>query len=313
MDILNSVKEQVSLLKKRTNKIDLSDLIMHLDRAEYFYNQGREEEDEHFYTDVIYRTNQAFEGILREGYKILSKQEKKRINTYDIEKYFLTNGILKNRVLQFFTVYRQNWRNESAHDYKLFFSESEALMAITSVTTFAYVLINQILEALAYQTELTADLDTLELSKIANDESIELDEKLIALIKLFIANNEELIDKNDYKEYEFVGLFTGFLDSLNRNSLKVIREPKLGTDSFVNRPDLLIEEKNEKAIVEFKGRRNENLKDADRTNIIKYLWTIEGVKIGIIFYMNRKKAEEIQIERNILTDYDQTYKIIEVY
>ena len=174
-------------------------------------------------------------------------------------------------------------------------------------------LINQILEALAYQTELTADLDTLELSKIANDESIELDEKLIALIKLFIANNEELIDKNDYKEYEFVGLFTGFLDSLNRNSLKVIREPKLGTDSFVNRPDLLIEEKNEKAIVEFKGRRNENLKDADRTNIIKYLWTIEGVKIGIIFYMNRKKAEEIQIERNILTDYDQTYKIIEVY
>ena len=211
MDILNSIKEQISLIQKRTNKIDLSDLILHLERAEYFYAEGKETQDDNFFTDVIYRTNQVFEGALREAYKVLSKQDKKKINTFEIEKYFSSNKILNDRVLQFFTVYRQNWRNESAHNYKLFFNESEALLAITSVSSFAYVLINQILEVLAFQTEKTKDFDIKELLKIINDKNVELDDKLVSLIKVFIAENKEIITNENYKEFEFIGLFNGFL------------------------------------------------------------------------------------------------------
>lgn len=60
MDILYSIKEQINLINKRSNKIDLSDLIVHLERAEYFYKKGREEQDDNYFTDVIYRTNQVF-------------------------------------------------------------------------------------------------------------------------------------------------------------------------------------------------------------------------------------------------------------
>lgn len=312
MDILNSIKEQISLIKKRTNKIDLSDLIVHLERAEYFYAEGKETQDDNFFTDVIYRTNQVFEGALREAYKVLSKQEKKRINTFEIEKYFSSNKILNDRVLQFFTVYRQNWRNESAHNYKLFFNESEALLAITSVSSFAYVLINQILEVLAFQTEKTKDFDIKELLKITKNKNAELDDKLVSLIKAFIAENKEIITKENYKEFEFIGLFNGFLSSLKDSEFIIQREPKIKTGNTLQIPDMIVELNGINAIIEFKRKRFEKTKDLDRSQLIKYLWSTE-IKIGIIFYFNLENVEEVKIEKNILTDYDETYKIIEIY
>ena len=113
MDITYHIKEQVLLIRRRTSKIDLSGLMVHLERAEYFYNEGRKKQDENFFTDVIYRTNQIYEGALREAYNVLSelankKINKKRINTVDIENYFIKHDILNKRVVMFFGVYREN-------------------------------------------------------------------------------------------------------------------------------------------------------------------------------------------------------------
>ncbi len=53
MEILPSIKEQISIIHKRTSKIDLTELVVHIERAEYFYRQGIELKDDNFFTDVI--------------------------------------------------------------------------------------------------------------------------------------------------------------------------------------------------------------------------------------------------------------------
>lgn len=62
-----------------------------------------------------------------------------------------SNNLLRKKVLDQFTIYRQEWRNPAAHDYTLDFDEDEALIAIVSVTIFAIVLTNQISGKIAFK------------------------------------------------------------------------------------------------------------------------------------------------------------------
>jgi hypothetical protein len=60
MDVLKIIGEQIEAIKKGGH-ISFLDLIFnHLDRADIYFKHGRN--DDHFYNDVVYRTNQAFEG-----------------------------------------------------------------------------------------------------------------------------------------------------------------------------------------------------------------------------------------------------------
>jgi len=311
MDILNAIKEKVDIIRKRSDKIDLSDLLLHLERAEFYFQQGRESQDDNYFTDVIYRTNQAFEGGLREVYNVQAKKGRRNIKTHEIEKYLLDNNILKSRVLDFFTHYRQNWRNESAHNYRLSFNESEALMAIMTVSSFSYVLINQILETLAFQIESTIDIDKKELERIIADKDTEIDEKIVSLIKLFYSQNSDLIKKENYSELEIIGLFTGFLNTTTKG-LKIQQEVKLDLKRDFLRPDLVFELGGEKVIMEFKRNRIKKNIDTSRTQMIKYLFSTE-IKNGVIFYFNKDDHKELKVEKNILTDYDLTFTIMEIY
>ncbi len=318
MDITNHIREQVLLIRRRTSKIDLSGLIVHLERAEYFYNEGRAKQDDNFFTDVIYRTNQIYEGALREAYNILSesvneKINKKRINTIDIENYFIKHDILNKRVVMFFGVYRENWRNESTHNYRLFFNESEALMAINTVSSFAYVLINQILEALAFQVEKTKNLNANKLIKQIHKSDYSFEDKIISVINAFIAMNKEIIENDDYREVEIIGLFNGFLNTIAKNIFQIRREPVIVASGQELRPDFILnQENNEHAIIEFKSRRIEKDIDSVRSQMIRYLM-LSNINIGVIFYFKRINVDEVKIERNILHDVDKTFKIIEVY
>ncbi len=210
--------------------------------------------------------------------------------------------------MQFFTVYRKNWRNESSHNYKLFFNESEVLLAITSVSSFTYVLLNQILESLAFQTIKTENIDIEKLKKIIDNSDVEIEDKIISLIKMFISENIESLKDENLKEFEFIGLFNGFISSFPK--IIVQREPKI--DDNHSRPDMIIELNKIRAIIEFNRKRNKNTKELNRTKIIKYLWTTD-ILIGILFYFNLENIEEIKVNKNILTDGDDTFKIIEIY
>lgn len=121
MDILKSIKEQVKEIKGLSTKYSLEQIITHIERAELYYIEGMDKVDENYFTDVVYRTNQAFEGSLRQSYMILadkSEKQTKNKRTFDIEDYFESNSIFNDRVLKLFKNYRMEWRNKSLFQKK---------------------------------------------------------------------------------------------------------------------------------------------------------------------------------------------------
>ncbi|TOM29750.1 hypothetical protein CGH80_22565, partial [Vibrio parahaemolyticus] len=129
MDLLKIVKDKIIKFDGTDSKEGLEAVIHHIEIAErHFENGGKM--DEYLYTDVIYRTNQAFEGALKEAFRSFSSNEPAKKTPAQIEKYLESNKVLKERVLEQFKNYRSEWRNKSTHDYKLFFSSQEALLAI---------------------------------------------------------------------------------------------------------------------------------------------------------------------------------------
>ncbi len=100
-------------------------------------------------TDAIYRMNQAYEGSLKEAYRVLADKDPAGKTPSQIENYLETHNVVRPRVLTQLTRYRQDYRNPSTHDYKLDFDEDEALLAIVSVCAFATLLTNQIASRLA--------------------------------------------------------------------------------------------------------------------------------------------------------------------
>jgi len=143
LDIFKSIKEQVKEIKKLSSKYSFEQIITHIERAELYYFEGIEKNDENFFTDVVYRTNQAFEGSLRQSYMVLADKTEKQTKskrTFDIEEYFESNLIFNDRVLKLFENYRKEWRNKSSHDHKLFFNQSEAFLAVINVSSYVYVL-----------------------------------------------------------------------------------------------------------------------------------------------------------------------------
>ena len=154
MDILNLIKTQVEEAISINGKIvGLESVITHIERAEQYLNKGKDTNDDHLFTDVIYRTNHAFEGILKEAYTALTGKDGSKKTPNEIENYFLNNNILNQRVIELLKNYRQEWRNTSTHDYNLFFNHSEAFLAIVSVSAFVHVLLNQILDKVHFDNE----------------------------------------------------------------------------------------------------------------------------------------------------------------
>ncbi|MFF8799311.1 MULTISPECIES: hypothetical protein [unclassified Methylobacterium] len=128
----------------------------HIDAAVRHFARGQSDPDETLFTDVIFRCNQAFEGSIKEAYRVLAEKDPQKVRPYEIEQFLASNNLLRKKVLDQFTNYRQEWRNPAAHDYTLDFDEDEALIAIVSVTVFAIVLTDQIDGKIAFKAAAAA-------------------------------------------------------------------------------------------------------------------------------------------------------------
>lgn len=85
MDFANLIREKRDLFGAGRDPDGIDAVLRHLDAAERHFERGREESDAELFTDVIYRTNQVFEGILKEAYEVLASRSSKGKTTYDIE------------------------------------------------------------------------------------------------------------------------------------------------------------------------------------------------------------------------------------
>lgn len=172
MDLLKEIREKFKSNTALSSGRGLESVLAHIEIAERHHLRAKKDRDEHLYTDVIYRTNHAFEGILKEAYVILADQSADKLTPFEIEEYLLRNNVLRGRVVDLLTNYRQNWRNPSTHDYQLFFSEQESFLAIVTVSAFASILLDQMLERIAYKTKFI-ELDNA--AKLARDQIKDFD------------------------------------------------------------------------------------------------------------------------------------------
>jgi hypothetical protein len=293
MDLIASLRAQAAALPNGDYMPGIEAVLLHLDAAFRHRQRGVENDDETFFTDAIYRSNQAFEGSVKEAYRVLAGKDPSQKRPFDIENYLESNGVFTTRILKQFTNYRTEWRNPSTHDHKLRFDQSESLLAIVTVAAFASMLIDQISEKLAFD----ASQREVRANPIHVDQTLEplqnkaLREKVSALIQHFCLNHYPPgpIDGKRVTERQLMGSLHGFL-------LSMLPELTVDTDVRLEgyrapRPDWVISAGPERVVVEIKLTRiHEVMAHSNALSLVGTYMEATGIRSGILVYLPSARA-----------------------
>ena len=126
MDIVVALRDKIETLPNGSHSAGLQAILSHIEIAFKHLARGQELGKQTAFTDAIYRTNQAFEGSIKEAYRVLAGKDPGEVKPFEIEKYLEGNNVFRQRVLKQFSGYRREWRNPSTHDHILDFDEHEA-------------------------------------------------------------------------------------------------------------------------------------------------------------------------------------------
>ncbi|MBA1140244.1 hypothetical protein [Mesorhizobium neociceri] len=212
MDVHKILSDKIERLPIGDHTEGIKAVLFHIGTAVRHLQRGQAESDESYFTDAIYRCNQAFEGSIKEAYRVLAAENPEKKTPAEIE-IFLQNGkLLKKRVLDLFSNYRREWRNPSTHDYKLLFHEDESLLAIVSVTVFAIVLCDQILTKLTFESSRADVVESSVPEEIKGDLLSFVAEKIRAFASNYVVKPDDVTTlSSSYAEIE--GAIGGFLSA----------------------------------------------------------------------------------------------------
>jgi hypothetical protein len=98
LDLLALIKKQIEALPDGPHIAGLRAVLRHIDAAYRHLGRGQSDGDDTAFTDAIYRANQAFEGSIKEAYRVLAERDPQRMRPYDIEKYLEEKQIFKDRI-----------------------------------------------------------------------------------------------------------------------------------------------------------------------------------------------------------------------
>jgi len=310
MDLLVLLKEKAEYFLSSKEDSGVSSVISHIEIAEKHFDNSKNGED-YLLNDVIYRCNQAFEGALKESYRILTGSENLKITPNEIEKYFIRNKILKERVSTLFTNYRTEWRNKSTHDYNLFFSEQEAFLAIVNISAFINILLDQMIEKKAYDDELKL-LSKKRIKRVSKKE-IALVSRVLELLKLYSSTataptHGAVIPR--MREAEVSGMLAAFLTQSDPQ-LKIEMEKIVGKRL---RPDFLISDGKEQVILELKTASfpRQEVFEQGSHQVLSYL-RMAQISKGILFVPPIDKKEEMEVKKMSLKIDDVVYEVIQVF
>ncbi|MGE8504140.1 MAG: hypothetical protein ACN6P1_18100 [Pseudomonas sp.] len=299
MDLVDTLRKKIDVLDDGEYVPGLKAVLLHIETAFRHLSRGQEADEETAFTDAIYRTNQAFEGSIKEAYRVLAGQDPAKKRPYDIESYLEQNNIFRSRVLSQLTTYRTEWRNPSAHDYKLDFDESEAFLAIVSVSAFACLLLDQIAERLAFarsQAEAEAQKDALA-QNLAPTANSTLQVYLTQLLSQFCAiHMPPSTSSAKQTESQVIGALHGFLASAAPD-LEVRTEARLDPEKSF-RADLLVSRNGEMVVVELKRRLIKQMVVAAMAQVQTYM-LLGGVKDAILLFLPEGPSEVEQVEVSV--------------
>jgi len=286
MDLLHEIRNTATRIHDLATSEGIEAAIGHIVAAERHLDRARKETDDYLYNDVIYRANQAFEGMLKEAYRVL-EEDPGAMSAYEIERFFAEEKRLAPRVMDQFRRYRKEWRNPSTHDHTLLFSEQEALLAIVSVSAFARILLDQVVEEFAARDErqTTSGKGSKIRSQIENYQKLSLCDKISQLLILF-SDDPSVFGTEDnavsLSESEILGRLAGFLNSVDENLL-IEREKSIGGVRPL-RPDMVISDQDDDVILLEVWRRSEKRRGIfeSRAQMIRYL-QVSGLSCGVVY------------------------------
>jgi hypothetical protein len=315
MDLLKLIIDKTGKFTGTQFQVGLESVIHHIEIAEKHHVRGKIENDDFLFTDVIYRTNHAFEGILKEAYSLLTGKESNKKSPYQIEKYFESNDILRPRVIFLFTNYRTQWRNPSTHDYQLFFTEQEAFLAIVNICAFISILLDQLIEKAAFdrKREEFERAGEKPVSKSDEYEALGLWEKVIRLLKNYSSKFPHPLDDSiQITEMEFLGGLSAFIDYSDKQ-ITIYREAIIDAGNQNLRPDMILRQGNEQVILEFKKASKHLISSqTSEEQIFSYL-VASGINKGILFFTPDNPMNDIQeslIEKEIG---GKLFKILKIF
>lgn len=250
MDIALEINNRIKELEVHASISGIIAASKHIHLAESHYKRGITDEAFDNFNDVIYRCNQAFEGMLKEAYLIITSTTDRKISPYIIESYFNNNSVLKPRVMELIKNYRQDWRNTSTHDHTVEFNADEAMIAISNVSSFAFILLGNILE---FENQKVG-------AKIAEDLDsavIDTGETLFVAMKNAILKFSEIMSPPLSKEktIRVESTLLGFLKS-RFPDVDFSEEVSMSIHGYEYRPDILARRGQESVIVDISHVKN---------------------------------------------------------
>lgn len=283
MNIERILRRKVESLEPGPALTGMQAVLSHISVAIRHLERGQVSRDESAFTDAVYRCNQAFEGSIREAYRVLAEGNPSEKRLFDIEAYLDKNDILRSRVRAMFTQYRKDWRNPSTHDHTLSFSESEAYVAVTAVTAFATVLCDEILQRMAFrraQTDPELHKFALAIADSRKDEpSVWSLASAMADIGRHISTMQ---DQSPATESQIIGLMSGLLVAMPFG-FAVDADVALGPDRR-HHPDLLVRAADQRFIVEVKrGKPTRSAVSSAVEQVERYL-SIADLDDGVVFF-----------------------------
>lgn len=287
LDLLDEIRRKTNTFAGTDHHSGIQAVLIHIEVAEKHLSNGRRGDD-YLFSDVIYRTNQAFEGVLKEAYKVLTGKNSDDFTPHKIEKYFSDSKILKERVLALFTNYRMEWRNKSTHDHRLFFSAQEAFLAIVTISAFISILLDQMTEKLAYEQERhIASKAAYRLKSVVEGyERLALLQQATELFRGFVRDievNKGQDDLTSSTEYQILGKLSGYLSIADPELVVETGVPlHVGSERF--HLDMTLSKGSEKVIVELKLQSRELARRIreGREQLFNYLVS-SGYQNGILF------------------------------
>jgi len=314
MDLLKLIKDKCDSFSDLEISDGLKGVISQIEIAERHFEKGKMGDD-YLFTDVIYRTNQAFEGSLKEAYRVLTGHKSDNLTPYGIEQYFEKNKLLKERVLSLFTNYRKEWRNKSAHDHKLYFTEQEAFLAITNICAFFNILLDQILEKKAY------DHEKIELSKskilpyvpIKGQNLLEQISQLLVMFSNDAPSTMVGTTIPRYSEKMLIGKLAAYLNSADEQA-EVITEYGISSDDRGYIADMLIKKGESPLLIEIKvpTKYDAKMLQRGREQLFSYM-SASGINEGILYFPPAKNNTTMIINRTERKIANTKQKIFEIF
>jgi len=296
MNLIEILSRRAEGIPEGPHTRGLKAIVQHAQSAVRHLERGQRDHDETAFTDAIYRTNQAFEGSLKEAYRVLANQDPERVRPFDIENYFTQQTILRQRVLDQLSVYRKEWRNPSTHDYKLDFDEDEALLAIVTVCAFAIVLFDQIAERLSF-----VEAQSATVTPAARDVTRPLLDAVAHALTQFRAPGSGSAP-HQAREVEIVGALAGYLSKLFPDST-VETDARLTRDRAFE-VDVVLKHQSEQLIIEVKQARAGAMQRKNGINQVTHYMALGGAKQGILFFYSSEDLPDYALEEHPLPGLD---------